>query len=207
MLIISQMICIILLLIDIVARLYYIGNSALKSKFLLYELITLTLVLISQFLSLYFQHEPLFIVTHYLILLRFPRFYIGLTLIFPSYKQIYSVFIKLWPFCSQLGSVLFIFFFIYAAIGESLFGGMLTFETNFETGCLDIVNPLYVYNNFNDMSSGMITLFELMMVNNWQYNVKVWTCVTGTEWVKVFFISWYFIAVILGLDLLVAPSI
>jgi len=153
------------------ARLYFIGNSVLKSKFLLFELITLILVLISQFLSLYLQHDPLFVITHWLILLRIPRFYLGLTLIFPSYKQIYSVFIKLWPFCSQLGSVLFIFFFIYATIGESLFGGELTFETNFQTGCLVDVNPLYVYNNFNDMSSGMITLFELMMVNNWQYNV------------------------------------
>ena len=38
----------------------------------------------------------------------------------------------------------------------------------------------YVYNNFNDMFSGFVTLFELMIVNNWQVNVQAYVIAIDT---------------------------
>ena len=35
------------------------------------------------------------------------------------------------------------------------------------------INPLYTYNNFNDYYNGIILLFELLVLNNWNVNVKL----------------------------------
>ncbi len=106
---------------------------------------------------------------------------------------------KLGPFLYQLGFVLFLFFYFFSLLGMHLYGGLLN-----EKKSLGEINPLYVYNNFNDMFSGIVTLFELTIVNNWQVNVDVYIKITGTNYVKVYFITWYFLSVTLGLNLLIS---
>jgi len=69
------------------------------------------------------------------------------------------------PFTKSLGSVLFICFYSFAVIGTHLWGGMVDDKVN-DTFPADIPQD-YILNNFNDMMSGMITLFELLIVNNW----------------------------------------
>lgn len=112
---------------------------------------------------------------------------------------------KLLPFCYSLGSVLFILFYTFAVFGMHLWGGQINYKTVLPNEADDGINVTkdYVLNNFNDMASGMITLFELLIVNNWQFNVAMYKKISGTNWVKAFFIIWYFFAVILGLNLLI----
>ena len=84
---------------------------------------------------------------------------------FKPYRDILSVLRKLLPFTYSLGSVLFICFYSFAVIGTHLWGGLINDNIKDELGA-DIPED-YVLNNFNDMMSGMITLFELLIVNNW----------------------------------------
>ena len=67
------------------------------------------------------------------------------------------------PFSYGLFSVLLIIFFCFSILGNHLWGGLIHTNTNIPDG----VPPLYIYNNYNDIGSGMITLFELLIVNNW----------------------------------------
>ena len=52
-----------------------------------------------------------------------------------------------------------------------------------------------------------MTLFELMVVNNWQVNVKMYVDVTNTTLTRVFFMMFYYFSVIIGLNIVVAFAI
>jgi len=58
-------------------------------------------------------------------------------------------------------------------------------------------------NNFNDFGSACVTLFELLVVNNWQVLMGGFVAVRGTQ-ARVFFITFYTIAVVMVLNLIVA---
>ena len=72
----------------------------------------------------------------------------------------------------------------------------------------------YFGNNFNDFPSGLVVLFELMVVNNWWVIMDgiaaSTTCATGANhmstctWAKGYFVSFNFIAVLMVMNLVVA---
>ena len=68
------------------------------------------------------------------------------------------------------------FFFLYSAIGIHLFGG---YYTNKQADLID--PPNYIYNNFNDLYSSLVLLFELLIVNNWMVNAAVAVTIMGSE--------------------------
>eukprot|EP00501_MAST-03F_sp_TOSAG23-6_P000298 GSMAST32.ASY1.ANO1.305.1 assembled CDS len=47
----------------------------------------------------------------------------------------------------------------------------------------------YYPNNFNDFASGLVTLFELLVVNNWFIIMDGFAAATGSDWSRWFFIS------------------
>lgn len=65
----------------------------------------------------------------------------------------------------------------------------------------------YALMNFNDLVMGFVTLFTLMVVNNWFIIVEMFEEVTGTFWSRFFFIFFYFFSVLVILNILVALSI
>ena len=69
------------------------------------------------------------------------------------------------------------------------------------------IPDIYIYNNFNDLMSGFVTLFELMVVNNWQVNVAMYVDVTGTTLTRLFFMFFYYFSVVIGLNIVVAFAI
>ena len=58
----------------------------------------------------------------------------------------------------------------------------------------------YVGNSFVDLWSAFMTLFELMIVNDWNVTMATWVAATGTEWSRVYFLAWYLIAVVVLLN-------
>ena len=62
-----------------------------------------------------------------------------------------------------LCNVVFTIFLFFGIVGELLFGGKINVEAmkNIDAP------PLYKMMNFNDMPSAMVTMFALMVVNNW----------------------------------------
>lgn len=94
-------------------------------------------------------------------------------------------------------------YYIFSVIGMELFGGKVN-----EDLTDDLVNAgvpaIYIYNSFNDFGSGLVTLFELMIVNNWQFVVAMYETALGTTYVRWFFVLFYFLSVAVVLNIVVA---
>ena len=58
----------------------------------------------------------------------------------------------------------------------------------------------YWANNFNDMLSGMVLCFELLVVNNWWVFVDAFAAVSS-EWSRLFFILYWLLAVVICVNI------
>ena len=65
----------------------------------------------------------------------------------------------------------------------------------------------YVNMNFNDFYSSFMILFALMVVNNWFVIVNVFEVSTGSVWVRLYFLTFYFLSVIVVINIVVAFAI
>lgn len=61
--------------------------------------------------------------------------------------------------------------------------------------------------NFNDFGASMLTLYPLMVVNNWFVIVQVYVDITGTRLVRLYFILFWFASVMVFLNIVVAFAI
>ncbi|KDO28315.1 hypothetical protein SPRG_06365 [Saprolegnia parasitica CBS 223.65] len=64
----------------------------------------------------------------------------------------------------------------------------------------------YMANNFNDMASGMVLLFELLIVNNWFVLADGFVCVTS-KYARWYFVTFHLIGVTILLNLVVASTL
>ena len=104
------------------------------------------------------------------------------------------------PFISAMLS-LYIVFFIYVQVGMILFGGKINI---YSTTIDDSVPGLYYLLNFNSFGAGMITLFHIMIVNNWFVTVTMYTNVYSNWYPRIFFISFWAIVVLIVLNIVVS---
>ena len=62
--------------------------------------------------------------------------------------------------------------------------------------------------NFNCLMSSFVTLFALMVVNNWQFICLMFEVVTGFTWpVRLYFMLFYYLGVLIGYNVLIAFAI
>ena len=62
--------------------------------------------------------------------------------------------------------------------------------------------------NFNDFLSSVVTLFALMVVNNWMEIVDLYvTKLNNNSWVRWYFVIFYYFAVVVGINVIVAFAI
>jgi len=69
-----------------------------------------------------------------------------------------------------LAGVVFLIFYEFAVIGQFLFGGVIENDsilTPYDNG-----GSFFTLMNFNDVFSSLVTLFALMIVNNWYVMVN-----------------------------------
>ncbi len=106
--------------------------------------------------------------------------------------------------------VLLICVFIYAfsAVGMLLFGGLITFSGagNPSQDALNISSygqSEYWPLNFNDMLSGMTTMFTLLYVNNMNVTASGFSAVTSA-WAEMFFLAWYVFGVLFCMNIFAA---
>ena len=83
-----------------------------------------------------------------------------------------------------------------------VFGGKMTHDANWPDGA----NPLYAYTNFNDFASALFTLWYLLCVNNW-FVVMDAVAALASDWSRLYFLSWYALAVVVMSNLIVAHVI
>ena len=58
--------------------------------------------------------------------------------------------------------------------------------------------------NFNDFCSSLITLFHIMVVNNWFITTDMYTDVVGNAYPRVFFFSFIMITVWIMLNIVIS---
>lgn len=124
------------------------------------------------------------------------------------FQQIGRISAVILPAATSVLVVLFLIMYLFAALGMQLYGGMITRDPN---------NPLahrilntafsesqYWANNFNDMGGGMNVLFNLLVVNNWFVCEVGFEAATQAKWVRLYFLAFHVLGVILVNNLVIA---
>lgn len=138
----------------------------------------------------------------YLLLARMLRL-IGLLMRVKQYRAFIATFLNLIPSLMPYLGTIFCVLCIYCSLGVQIFGGIVN-NGNSNLEGTDLEESDYLLFNFNDYPNGMVTLFNLLVMNNWQVWMQSYKDLTGTSWTLVYFISYYLLTVLLLLNLVVA---
>lgn len=107
----------------------------------------------------------------------------------------------------NLYGILFTLYYTFALIGMLLFGGKLT-RININLALESSIPDNYHLMNFNDFCSSLVTLFCLMIVNNWMDIAEMFAIVMGqNQFYKIYFALFYYFSVIIGINIAVAFAI
>jgi two pore calcium channel protein len=111
--------------------------------------------------------------------------------------------VKLWPTYYRMGMLLLLLFYIFDTIGVQVFGGLIYKGNPALTGS-GFASADYWPFNFNDFNSGMVTMFLLMVVNNWFVFTAAFMAVTGTRLAAIFSLSFFIITNLIVLNVLMS---
>ena len=105
------------------------------------------------------------------------------------------------PFFS-MGLAMYVVYNFYAVIGQAWFGGKITMNSAQTED--PSIPALYYLMNFNCFASSLITLFTIMVINNW-YNTTNSLCdIAGNNWPRLFTFSFIMVCVWIFLSVLIA---
>ncbi|RHY25861.1 hypothetical protein DYB32_008041 [Aphanomyces invadans] len=121
-----------------------------------------------------------------------------------GYRLIFTTWFRLLRFGMHLLLLLFCHMYMFALLGNQLFGGRIS-PAGMRTAFPDdpYTQADYMANNFNDMPGAIVTLFELILVNNWVVIAGGHVAVTST-YARWFFIAYHVLGVTFLLNLVVA---
>lgn len=174
------------------------NNKPFQHRF---DLLNVSSLFILQLLFLIF--DPPDIVVRLSVLFRIARILRLLNHI-KALRDLATIMVKIVPSFTRLFMLLFIVFYLYATLGEQFFGGQIRHNNKRLTPDVPFVQSDYWVYNFNDFVSGMVTLFVLMVINNWNVVVSGFLASTGTAWSPVFFVSFLIIVNLVVLNILMA---
>ena len=90
-------------------------------------------------------------------------------------------------------------------LGTKVFGGWITKESMIHINKVNFEVPTwYIPFNFNDYGSAYVTLFVLMIQNNWHLVTFMYTILDESLQVYLFFTCFYFMTVIVILNIVLA---
>ena len=108
---------------------------------------------------------------------------------------------------NNLLAVMITIFYVFTEIGMALFGGQVT-KTSPNIVHDSSIPDNYVLVNFNDLLSGMVTLFILIVVNNWYVIVAMFVDIkNGNILYRAYFMIFYYFGVVIGLNIVIAFAI
>jgi len=96
---------------------------------------------------------------------------------------------------------LYTIYFTYATLGMLLWSGVITTISVKELSSLP---TLYYLMNFNDFGASLITLFHIMVINNWFVTCDMYCFVSGNNWPRLYFVSFLTISVWIMLNLVIS---
>ena len=101
---------------------------------------------------------------------------------------------------------LYTVFYTYAFIGEAMWGGKVT-TTSAQTRDPEVPG-LYYLMNFNDFGSSLVTLFHIMVVNNWWITCNMYMFITDSKLTpQFFFVTFWILTVLIIFNLVISNVI
>lgn len=117
-----------------------------------------------------------------------------------AFRYLLALLGRLLPVYYRLGLLLLMVFYIFATIGEQIFGGRMQPEALKGSG---YAAAQYWPLNFDDFPSGLVTLFCIMVINNWFVLAAGFMEVT-TPYAAAFFVLFFVIVNLIVLNILIA---
>jgi two pore calcium channel protein len=99
--------------------------------------------------------------------------------------------------------VMFVVYYMFAVIGQYWFGGLI-YTTNPILAGTNFASAAFWPLNFNDLPSGFVTLFALMIVNNWYEIAQGYMFVTYNSWAAAYFVIFFVIINLIVLNIVLA---
>ncbi|KAL9664980.1 hypothetical protein QQ045_020389 [Rhodiola kirilowii] len=119
------------------------------------------------------------------------------------YRAFVATFLTLIPSLMPYLGTIFCVLCMYCSLGVQVFGGIVNAGNPRLEGST-LADDDYTLFNFNDYPNGMVTLFNLLVMGNWQDWMQGYRELTGSTWSIAYFISFYLITVLLLLNLVIA---
>nr|XP_043882112.1 two pore calcium channel protein 1 isoform X1 [Solea senegalensis] len=154
--------------------------------------------------ALAFNMEPFYFV----VVLR-PFQLLRLFKIKQRYRNVLDTMFELFPRMASLGLTLIIFYYSFAIVGMEFFADVVYpnccntstvadsyRQFNVTHGNNTVLEEGYYYlNNFNNILSSFVTLFELTVVNNWYITMEGITSMTS-HWSRLYFMTFYIVTMV-----------
>ncbi|XP_038869517.1 two pore calcium channel protein 1 isoform X1 [Salvelinus namaycush] len=155
-------------------------------------------------IALAFDMEPFY----FIVVLR-PLQLLRLFKIKQRYRNVLDTMFELFPRMASLGLTLIIFYYSFAIVGMEFFADVVYpnccntstvadsyRQINVTIGNRTVLDEGYYYlNNFNNILSSFVTLFELTVVNNWYITMEGVTSMT-THWSRLYFMTFYIVTMV-----------
>ncbi|XP_057688260.1 two pore channel protein 1-like [Corythoichthys intestinalis] len=155
-------------------------------------------------IALAFDMEPFY----FIVVLR-PLQLLRLFKIKKRYRNVLDTMFELLPRMASLGLTLIIFYYSFAIVGMEFFAGAVypnccntsTVADSYRQGNVTHGNKTvleegyYYLNNFNNILSSFVTLFELTVVNNWYITMEGVTSETS-HWSRLYFMTFYIVTMV-----------
>ncbi|XP_051538677.1 two pore channel protein 1-like isoform X2 [Myxocyprinus asiaticus] len=151
-----------------------------------------------------FEMEPFY----FIVVLR-PLQLLRLFKIKQRYRNVLDTMFELFPRMASLGLTLIIFYYSFAIVGMEFFADVVypnccntsnvadsyrQINVTFGNGT-KLEEGYYYLNNFNNILSSFVTLFELTVVNNWYITMEGVTSQTS-HWSRLYFMTFYIVTMV-----------
>ncbi|XP_053324826.1 two pore channel protein 1 [Spea bombifrons] len=165
---------------------------------------SVTLLALLGLLALAFDMKPFY----FIVVLR-PLQLLRLFKLKKRYRTVLDTMFELLPRMASLGLTLLIFYYSFSIVGMEFFSGVLypnccntsTVADSYRflnrtVGNQTLPEEGYYYlNNFDNILNSFVTLFELMVVNNWYIIMEGVTSQTS-HWARLFFMVFYIVTMV-----------
>ncbi|XP_040139919.2 two pore channel protein 2 isoform X2 [Ictidomys tridecemlineatus] len=108
------------------------------------------------------------------------------------------------------GGILVVVYYVFAILGINLFQGAIVApgndslaHDNGSAPCGSFEQLEYWANNFDDFAAALITLWNVMVVNNWQVFLEAYERYAG-RWSLVYFVLWWLVSSVIWVNLFLA---
>jgi hypothetical protein len=126
----------------------------------------------------------------------------------PNFGLLIRTFSSIVPMFARYMLVAVLVYYMFAILGMELFAGLIEPPGPGLRPPASLNDTAYLLNSywdvtFNSLGRSYVTLFALMVVNNWAITMEGYAAVTN-RWFMIYFYLWYFVIVILVLNIVTA---